>query len=198
MGTHYNRLVEGVLTSNHNLCFEQEYEKYQIFFFWFFFFFFFFFLVVKFSIYLNRHVFVMKRKSKNLPKCIQTPYCAILSGSYCSFTYLMSAVQCTDWQCIPCTECTSALGLLYLQEPLGCADNKGVQPQCQSGHLLLIYWTIDLLEQFFSTASALIDSVHVRLIWVIDLLQTLKTSSPDAAHVPFGVLSLRKHAYSNI
>ena len=41
--------------STHNLCFEQEYEKYQNFlcgdvpF-----------LVVKFSIYLNRHVFVMK------------------------------------------------------------------------------------------------------------------------------------------
>ena len=45
---------EAVLTSTHNLCFEQDYEKYQnllsenfp-------------FLVAKFSIYLNRHVFVM-------------------------------------------------------------------------------------------------------------------------------------------
>ena len=43
-----------VLTSTHNLCFEQKYEKYQSFLsenFQF--------LVVKFSIYLNRHVFVM-------------------------------------------------------------------------------------------------------------------------------------------
>ena len=28
-GTRYNRLVEAVLTSTHNLCFEQKYEKYQ-------------------------------------------------------------------------------------------------------------------------------------------------------------------------
>ena len=53
-GTRSNRLAEAVLTSTHNLCFEQKYEKYQIFksenfpF-----------LVVKFSIYLNRRVFVM-------------------------------------------------------------------------------------------------------------------------------------------
>ena len=46
--------TKAVLTSTHNLCFEQKYEKYQkilsek-----------FHFLVVKFSIYLNRHVFVM-------------------------------------------------------------------------------------------------------------------------------------------
>ena len=49
-------LVEAVLTSTHNLCFEQKYEKYQnlclsenLNF-----------LVTKFSIYLNRHAFVMK------------------------------------------------------------------------------------------------------------------------------------------
>ena len=48
------RLAETVLTSTHNLCFEQKYEKYQSFLsenFQF--------LLVKFSIYLNRHVFVM-------------------------------------------------------------------------------------------------------------------------------------------
>ena len=47
-------LVEAVLTSTNNLCFEQKYEKYQNFsadnFH---------FLVVKFSVYLNRRVFVM-------------------------------------------------------------------------------------------------------------------------------------------
>ena len=45
---------EAVLTSTHNLCFEQKYEKYQSFLsenFQF--------LEVKFSIYLNRRVFVM-------------------------------------------------------------------------------------------------------------------------------------------
>ena len=55
MGTRKNRLGEAVLTSTHNLCFEQKYEKiseflsenFQ-------------FLVVKFSIYLNRRVFVME------------------------------------------------------------------------------------------------------------------------------------------
>ena len=40
--------------STHNLCFEQKYEKYQIFLSENFPF-----LVVKFSIYLNRHVFIM-------------------------------------------------------------------------------------------------------------------------------------------
>ena len=41
--------MEAVLTSTHNLCFEQKYEKYLTF------------LSenVQFSIYLNRHVFVM-------------------------------------------------------------------------------------------------------------------------------------------
>ena len=55
MGTPLNRLTEAVLTSTHNLCFEQKYEEYQnflpenfrV-------------LVVKFSVYLNRHVFVMQ------------------------------------------------------------------------------------------------------------------------------------------
>ena len=45
---------EAVLTSTHNLCFEQKYEKYQNFLSENFHF-----LVIKFSVYLNRHVFVM-------------------------------------------------------------------------------------------------------------------------------------------
>ena len=48
------RLAEAVLTSTHNLCFGQIYEKYQNFLSENFPF-----LVVKFSIYLNRRVFVM-------------------------------------------------------------------------------------------------------------------------------------------
>ena len=49
--------------STHNLCFEQKYEKYQKFssenvhF-----------LVVKFSVYLNRHVFVMNFCTQDLVK----------------------------------------------------------------------------------------------------------------------------------
>ena len=57
MGTRENCLVEAVLTSSHNFCFEQKYEKYQIFLsenFQF--------LEVKFSIYLKRHVFEMECK----------------------------------------------------------------------------------------------------------------------------------------
>ena len=46
--------MEAVLTSTHNLCFEQKYEKYQSFLSEIFQF-----LEVKFSIYLNRLVFVM-------------------------------------------------------------------------------------------------------------------------------------------
>ena len=41
--------------STHNLCFEQKCEKYQSFLSENFYF-----LVVKFSVYLNRHVFVMR------------------------------------------------------------------------------------------------------------------------------------------
>ena len=43
--------------STHNLCFEQKYEKYQDFLSGIFHF-----LVVKFSVYLNRHVFVTKHQ----------------------------------------------------------------------------------------------------------------------------------------
>ena len=49
-----NRLTEAVLTRTHNLCFEQKHEKYQNFLSKNYHF-----LVVKFSVYLNRHVFVM-------------------------------------------------------------------------------------------------------------------------------------------
>ena len=52
----FEQKAEAVLTSTHNLCFEQKYEKYQSFLsenFQF--------LEVKFSIHLNRHVFVMFR-----------------------------------------------------------------------------------------------------------------------------------------
>ena len=55
------RLAEAVLTSTHNLCFEQKYEKYQSFLsenFQF--------LGVKFSIYLNRRVYVMVLKYRQL------------------------------------------------------------------------------------------------------------------------------------
>ena len=56
MSTRWNRLAEAVLTSTHNLCFEQKYEKYQSFLSEIFQY-----LEVKFSIYLNRRVFVMLR-----------------------------------------------------------------------------------------------------------------------------------------
>ena len=59
MGTRKNRLGEAVLTSTHNLCFEQKYEKYQRLFIWKFSVF-----EVKFSTYLNRHVFVMRSYAK--------------------------------------------------------------------------------------------------------------------------------------
>ena len=55
---------EAVLTSTHNLCFEQKYEKYPSFLFVFFLSANFQFLEVKFSTYLNRRVFVMYRKMK--------------------------------------------------------------------------------------------------------------------------------------
>ena len=48
---------EALLTSTHNLCFEHKYEKYQNFLSENFHF-----LVIKFSVYLNRHVFVMQSR----------------------------------------------------------------------------------------------------------------------------------------
>ena len=54
MGAHQNHLAEVVLKGIHNLCFEQKFEKYQSFLsenFQF--------LEVKFSIYLNRRIFIM-------------------------------------------------------------------------------------------------------------------------------------------
>ena len=54
MHTCKNRLGEAVLTSTHKLYFQQKYEKYQSFLSENFPF-----LEVKFSIYLNRHVFLM-------------------------------------------------------------------------------------------------------------------------------------------
>ena len=55
VGIRYNRLTKEVLTSAYNLCFEQKYEKYQSFLFENFQFF-----EVKYSIYLNRRVFVIQ------------------------------------------------------------------------------------------------------------------------------------------
>ena len=54
MGTRYNRLFEAVLTSTHNLCFEQKFEKYPNFYLKFYIS-----LLVKFLVCLNRLVFVM-------------------------------------------------------------------------------------------------------------------------------------------
>ena len=57
MGTRLNRLNEAIQTITHNLCFEQKYEKYQNFYLKNFHV-----LDVKFSIYLNRRVFIMRIK----------------------------------------------------------------------------------------------------------------------------------------
>ena len=54
-GYSLNCITEAVLMSTHHLCFEQKYEKYQNFLSENFPF-----LVIKSSIYLNRHVFKMK------------------------------------------------------------------------------------------------------------------------------------------
>ena len=75
MGTRYNRLVEAVLTSTHNLYFGQKYEKCQnvlsen-----------FHFLGVKFSVYLNRHVFVMNMKQTKAKR--QQVKCSLKESSH--------------------------------------------------------------------------------------------------------------------
>ena len=69
MDTRKNRLVEVVITSTHNLCFEQEYEKHQNFYLKIFLF-----LVVKFSTDLNRRFFF--RNAKTLLKKVPSDICA--------------------------------------------------------------------------------------------------------------------------
>ena len=59
--------IEAVLTSTHNLCFEHKYGKYQNFLSENFHF-----LVVKLSMYLNRHVFVMNTSGIMLDKALLT------------------------------------------------------------------------------------------------------------------------------
>ena len=72
----FTGLYEAVLTSTHNLCFEHKYEKYQSFLsenFQF--------LEVKFSIYLNRRVFVMiikNYKSSYTHASAGVPLCPVL------------------------------------------------------------------------------------------------------------------------
>ena len=60
VGTGKNRLVEAILTSTHNLCFEQKYEKYKNFLSEHFHF-----LVVKFSKYLDSVFRIMADQDPN-------------------------------------------------------------------------------------------------------------------------------------
>ena len=55
--------VEAVLTSTHDLCFEQKYENIRIFLSENFHF-----LMVRFSVYLNRHIFVIRSDSNEYLK----------------------------------------------------------------------------------------------------------------------------------
>ena len=64
MGTHLNPLTDAVLTVTHNVCFEPKYENYQNFSSESFRF-----CVVKYSIYLNRCVFVMCKQ--HIGPCLQ-------------------------------------------------------------------------------------------------------------------------------
>ena len=75
MGTRKNRLPEAVLTGTHNLCFQQKYEKYQNFLSENFPF-----LFVKFSIYLNRRVFVICSKTN---MTVYLVYCTYPNIRYC-------------------------------------------------------------------------------------------------------------------
>ena len=70
---------EAVLMSTHNLCFERKFEKYQKF--YLFLSEYFQFLVVKFSIYLNRHVFVMITLVSTIFVCLFVSFaaCVLLS-----------------------------------------------------------------------------------------------------------------------
>ena len=95
MGTRKNRLIEAVLTSTHNLCFAQKYEKYQTFlsenvhF-----------LVVKFSVYLNRHVFVMLQILLSLYKLNISKLLIVLYRNDLSSDLSPKQIICTKYQAI--------------------------------------------------------------------------------------------------
>ena len=76
MGTHLNRLAEAVLTSIHNPCFEQTYENYQNFISENFPF-----SVVKFSVHLNRLVFVKGEYIKTHLIVLIICYCIVDKAS---------------------------------------------------------------------------------------------------------------------
>ena len=77
MGTRLNRLGEAVLTSTHNLCFEQKYEKdkkklsenFHFFF------------GGNISMYLNRHVFIMYFENRILLKPALGGVCSLATSS---------------------------------------------------------------------------------------------------------------------
>ena len=80
MSIRQNCLVEAVLTSTHNLCLEEKYENYQNYSSESFNF-----LLVKFSVYLNRRVFVMDTPIYNF-----LPIIILDQGCGYKFIYLMS------------------------------------------------------------------------------------------------------------
>ena len=95
------------LTGTNNLCFEEKYEKYQNFLSEIFHF-----LVVKFSIYLNRRVFVMRFEYTGLTAlirtccvrtCLRTCVCvlAALSTIFSRQDMTRSKELCAHSYCIP-------------------------------------------------------------------------------------------------
>ena len=82
--------------STHSLCFEQEYEKYL-----FFCLKIFLFLVVKFSIYLNRHVFVMdgsvyRIRSVKCEVSKRSPY-SLTSAATSFFVHFRVFLSCSSF-----------------------------------------------------------------------------------------------------
>ena len=71
--------------STHNLCFEQKYKKYQNFLSENFYF-----LVVKFSVYLNRNVFIMYNRVVELVRFMLLIPASVIKRLWCNYKFTLS------------------------------------------------------------------------------------------------------------
>ena len=129
-------LAEVVRTRTHNLCFEQKYEKCQNFlsenvpF-----------LVVKFSIYLTRHVFVMCSVGSSL--------CGLVAACYGFFFFFFFFFSCSlSYCCVSWILSSTVIILLGKREPPG-YKNFSCSTQLSMKFFMLIKSQNTINCQFF-------------------------------------------------
>ena len=110
VGACKNHLAEAVITSTHNLYFEQKQEKYHFF-------------PLKIFIYTTKIFFVYYMGMFSL--CIPFTQCTDIAGvpfTQCTDIAGVPFTQCTDIAGVPFTQCTDIAGVPFTQ----CTDIAGV------------------------------------------------------------------------